>query len=222
MDELRRDREYVVGAMPPGFPKPCQPGTGVPQRPDCYRNGCRLCDLTKCANSITIPATSAVTLQVQPASSRYFEPIAVENACFLSTDPTQNRRARIGSVAIGGSPQENFDDRNPVLASTVWVLSDAFLPSGFGPVPVPWGMFSRTTDSKPLEVFLFNPHADAVIYNLIVYGNAYDDIPRTPAGNPPPLGTPWGAGGWGGKGPVFCGGGNGNGGGGGGNGGPLT
>ena len=212
--DVRAERQFVVGAngngngLPPGLPKPCQPGTGVPQRSDCYRNGCRLCDLTKCANSTTVAATTAVQLQIEPANTRYFEPIAFEIVVHLTSDANTNRRARITAVSIGGSPQEAFDNRAPDANTTQYVLSDAYLPSGFGPVPVPWGYFSRITDSKPLVITLFNPNADNITINAICYGNAFDNIPDNAYGSFPPAGTPWGNGGWGRVLPSMCGGGS--------------
>jgi hypothetical protein len=218
---------YVVGAATNGIPKPCFPPSSPPNRPDCYRYGCKICDLTKAAGSaLAVPANSAFQLTIEPVNTMYFEPIAAEMTVTLAADETENRRVRITAVSVAGSPQEGFDERAPTAATTAFIYSDVLLPSGFGPVPVPWGIFSRANNGKPIIISGFNANADPVNVATCCFGNAYDSLPTDlQTGRELPCGMPWGAGGWGGKGPSVCNcttGGNGGGGGGGGGGGPMT
>lgn len=144
----------------------------------CYR-GCKsLCDLTRVGSSVhNVAATTQFTVQVVPTISQYFDPVAALMVVTENGNPNANRRARITAVVIAGSPQEPIDDRAPTAVTTQYYLTDTYAPTDYGPWPVQWGIFSVAALTKPLQIIGFNQNAVAIDVNVVVFGNARNELP---------------------------------------------
>lgn len=153
--------------------------TGAPNRTACYKRGVRLCDMQRVGGAALSIAANSPTgvIQVIPVNTPFFEPVAAECIVTETNNPNANRRIRFTAFAIGGSPQEPIDDRAPTAATVAFIWSDHFLPADFGPRPVQWGVFSNVANTKPLQIFGFNPNAVLVDVEWVVYGNSIQTLP---------------------------------------------
>ncbi len=183
LDELAaRIRRDLAGDGGYSLDDACEPtriDSGAPNRTSCYRRGVQLCDMQRVGGAILGVAANAATgaIQIVPTNTPFFEPVAAECVVTETGNPNANRRVRITSVAVGGSPQEAIDNRAPVAATAAFFWSDHFLPGDYGPRPVQWAVFSTVANTKPLEIFGFNPNAVQVDIEWIVYGNALNVLP---------------------------------------------
>lgn len=184
LDELakiiRKDlpgSEYAIGATYPGNGggggRGCdQNDTGVTTHGYCYRRGIKLCDMSRVGGAVyEVAATSSFEVQIVPSNVQYFEPVAAAAVVVQNGNINANARCLFSAWVIGGSPQEPIDNRNPTATTTEVVLSDHFLPTDYGPKPVPWGIFSVAALTKPLQIFGFNPNGVAIDIFWLIYGN---------------------------------------------------
>lgn len=157
----------------------CNPLGGAPITPGCYRTGQNVCDFQRCPGQLQNQAAGAAfgPIVIVPTNTQYFQPIAAECLVTENADPAVNGRVRFTAFEIAGTPQEPFHTI-PALAGTLAaVWSDHFLPGDFGPRPVSWGIFSVAALTKPLQIYGWQAHLNAVDIAWLIYGNAADALP---------------------------------------------
>ncbi len=160
---------------------PCNPSGGAPANPNCYRDGKSICDYQRVSGSLFAQAAGAAwgPLNVVPTNTQYFEPMAMEMVVTENGNPNANSRVRLTAFAIANTPQEPIHTVPALAATAQFIWSDYYLPGDFGPRPVSWGVFSVAALTKPLQIWGWAPAAPAVAVdiNVVVYGNAIDNLP---------------------------------------------
>ena len=166
--------EFAIGAVQ-------RPGAcgGAGQDRHCYKHGKRLCDMTKLGGLVQAAGATAFQLRIEPQRSSFFEPIAVRCVVTDAANSQLNYRVWFTGVEINSVPQENVSVSNPTVNTLSGWWSDDWQDPDIYAVPVNWGVFSKESQSYPLDIFGFVRGLGGGItteISISIYGNPMDSL----------------------------------------------